>query len=214
MPSSHAHVQTDYYRVTLAASVMDTNFQPVILKNTSGHYRQHPLEFKRALVALSLKPGASVAHIAHEHGVNADLVFSWLRLYEQGRFDVPALMRDDGLLPVLLAPSAPAPNNADTDGGVDGATVLELGEVRVQIEGQPNSSVELVPITPAPAAWRTSASRPVVLCNPTLSGPREFVNPIQVRLKRRRVVLSVLLAIDRRSRQSRRPVSAGGWTIP
>jgi transposase-like protein len=47
---------------------MDTNFQPVISKNTRGHYRQHPLEFKRALVALSLEPGASVARIAREHG--------------------------------------------------------------------------------------------------------------------------------------------------
>jgi len=37
---------------------MDTNFQPVISASASGHYRQHPLEFKRALVALSLEPGA------------------------------------------------------------------------------------------------------------------------------------------------------------
>ena len=46
-------------------------------------------------------------------------------------------MRDDGLLPVVLAPSAPAPNNAD--GGAGGTIVLELGEVRVRIEGQPNA---------------------------------------------------------------------------
>jgi len=59
---------------------MDTNFQPVISKNTRGHYRQHPLEFKRALVALSLQPGVSVARIAREHGVNANQVFSWRRL--------------------------------------------------------------------------------------------------------------------------------------
>jgi transposase len=55
---------------------MDTNFQSIISKNTRGHYRQHPLEFKRTLVALSLEPGASVARIAHEHGVNANQVFS------------------------------------------------------------------------------------------------------------------------------------------
>lgn len=94
---------------------MDTNFQPVISENTRSHYRQHPLEFKRAVVALSLEPGASVARIAREHGVNANQVFSWRRLYEQGRPGVPALMRDDGLLPIVLAPSAPAPNNADAD---------------------------------------------------------------------------------------------------
>ncbi|WP_195763708.1 transposase [Duganella guangzhouensis] len=55
---------------------MDTNFQPVIPTNTRGYYRQHPLEFKRALVALSLEPGAPVARIAREHGVNANQVFS------------------------------------------------------------------------------------------------------------------------------------------
>lgn len=119
---------------------MDTNFQPVISKNARGHYRQHPLEFKRALVALSLEPGASVARIAREHGVNANQVFSWRRLYQQGRLGVPALMRADSLLPVVIAPSAPAPNNADADSDAGGTIVLELGQVRVRIEGQPNAA--------------------------------------------------------------------------
>lgn len=117
---------------------MDTNFQPTISQSARGHYRQHPLEFKRALVALSIEPGASVARIAREHGLNANQVFSWRRLYQQGRLGVPALMRADGLLPVVLAPSAPAPNSADGDAG--GTIVLELGEVRVRIEGQPNAA--------------------------------------------------------------------------
>ena len=119
---------------------MDTNFQPVISKSARGHYRQHPLEFKRALVALSLEPGASVARIAREHGVNANQVFSWRRLYQRGRLGAPALMRADGLLPVVMAPSAPAPNNADGDGDAGGTIVLELGEVRVRIEGRPNAA--------------------------------------------------------------------------
>ncbi|WP_377705298.1 IS66-like element accessory protein TnpA [Pseudoduganella sp. UC29_71] len=117
---------------------MDTNFQPITSKNARGHYRQHPLEFKRALVALSLERGASVARIARGHGVNANQVFSWRRLYEQGRLGVPALMRDDGLLPVVLAPTAPAPNSTPSD--AKGVIVLELGQVRVRIEGQPNAS--------------------------------------------------------------------------
>ena len=117
---------------------MDTNFQPTISKSVRGHYRQHPLEFKRALVALSLEPGASVARIAREHGVNANQVFSWRRLSQQGRLGVPVSMRTDGLLPVVLAPSAPAPNKADGDAG--GTIVLEQGEVRVRIEGRPNAA--------------------------------------------------------------------------
>lgn len=55
---------------------MDTDFEPVISKKTFGHYRLHPLEFKRSLVALSLEPSASVARIVREHGVNASLLSS------------------------------------------------------------------------------------------------------------------------------------------
>jgi transposase len=117
---------------------MVTNFQPIISTNARGHYRQHPLEFKRALVALSLEPGASVARVAREHGVNSNQVFSWRGLYEQGRLGVPALMRDDGLLPVVLAPTAPTPSNEASN--ANGIMVLELGEVRVRIEGQPNAA--------------------------------------------------------------------------
>ncbi|RJG10683.1 transposase [Massilia cavernae] len=117
---------------------MDTNFQPVISSPTRGHYRQHPLEFKRALVALSLQPGASVARIAREHGVNANQVFSWRRLYNQGHLGEHALMRDDGLLPVVLTPTTPVPRNAADD--ADGSIVLEVGEVRVRIEGRANAS--------------------------------------------------------------------------
>ena len=120
---------------------MDTNFQPITSKNARGHYRQHSLEFKRALVALALEPGISVARIAREHGVNANQVFSWRRLYQQGRLGVPALRRDDGLLPVVLAPTAPAPGKASADGDAIGTIVLELGQVLVRIDGQPNPAV-------------------------------------------------------------------------
>jgi transposase len=116
---------------------MDTNFQPVIPTSARGRYRQHPLEFKRALVALSLQPGASVARIAREHGVNANQVFSWRRLYNQGHLGEHALMRDDGLLPVVLTPTAPVPNNADD---AEGTIVLEVGQVRVRIEGRADAS--------------------------------------------------------------------------
>lgn len=51
---------------------------------------------------------------------------------------MPALMRDDGLLPVVLAPTAPAPCNSNAVG--NGIIVLELGQVRVRIEGQPNAA--------------------------------------------------------------------------
>ncbi|PVX37280.1 transposase [Janthinobacterium sp. 78] len=118
--------------------IMDKNCQSIISANTRCHYRQRSLEFKRALVALSLEPGISVARIAREHGVNVNQVFSWRSLYQQGRLGVPALMRDDGLLPVVLARTAPAPGNATID--VGGTIMLELGQVRVRSEGQSDAT--------------------------------------------------------------------------
>lgn len=102
-------------------------------------YRQHSLELKRALVALSLQSGASVARIAWAHGVNANQVFSSRRLYHQGRLREVALARDDGLLLVVLTPT-PAVTSSDDD-GVAGTIVLEIGQVRVRMEGRADASV-------------------------------------------------------------------------
>ena len=41
--------------------------------------RRHSEELKQELVDRSLEPGASVAAIAQEHGINANLLFNWLR---------------------------------------------------------------------------------------------------------------------------------------
>ena len=41
--------------------------------------REHSVEFKRELVARSLEPGVSVAAIAMDSGINANLLFGWRR---------------------------------------------------------------------------------------------------------------------------------------
>jgi len=61
--------------------IMDTNLQPVIQRGPRCKYRQPSMEVKRALVEMSLQPGISVARLAREHGVNANQVFSWRKLY-------------------------------------------------------------------------------------------------------------------------------------
>ena len=43
-------------------------------------------EFKLQMVKLALQPGASVARIAREHDINDNLLFKWLRLWQnEGR---------------------------------------------------------------------------------------------------------------------------------
>src|SRR5580693_1640064 len=60
--------------------MMDTYTQPV---TTKRQYRS--LEEKQRIVGEALADGASVARVARAHGVNANLVFNWCRLYRAGR---------------------------------------------------------------------------------------------------------------------------------
>ena len=46
--------------------------------------RLRSLAEKQQIVAETLQPGASVADVARRHGANANLVFVWRRLHEQG----------------------------------------------------------------------------------------------------------------------------------
>ena len=50
-------------------------------------------------------------------------------------------MRDDGLLPLGQVPTAPAPGKASADGDAPGTIVIELGQVRVRIDGQSNAAI-------------------------------------------------------------------------
>ena len=69
--------------------------------------RRRPASEKLQIVRLTMEPGASVAEIARAHGVNANQVFKWRRLYERGQL-VDGASRATALLPVtyLCEPSA------------------------------------------------------------------------------------------------------------
>jgi transposase len=69
----------------------------------SGKRRYRPKEERRQIVEETLQPGASVAVIARPHGVNANQVFHWRKLYREGRLDAPPPAQ---LLPVREPSSA------------------------------------------------------------------------------------------------------------
>ena len=79
----------------------------------------------------TLQPGASVAVIARRHGVNANQVFHWRKLYREGRLDVrPAVAQ---LLPVQISRGGERrPPPARLYAGV---IVVEVGRARIRIEG-------------------------------------------------------------------------------
>jgi transposase-like protein len=74
---------------------MDTSSQADATSRTdtqtiSPHRRRYrTLEEKRQIVEKTLGKGASVARVAREHGVNANLVFNWRKLYQKGQLGRP-----------------------------------------------------------------------------------------------------------------------------
>jgi transposase len=87
-------------------------------------------EERRQIVEETLQPGASVAVIARQHGVNANQVFHWRKLYREGRLDLRPAAE---LLPVRIAEMVGVePPSAKLYSGV---IVVELGRARIRIEG-------------------------------------------------------------------------------
>ena len=116
---------------------MDTNFRPVVERGPRGKYRQHSLEFKRTLVEMAMQPGVSVARLAREHGVNANQVFSWRKLYEAGRLVSGTATQGNELLSVVVTTPAQQP---EAEPGPAGSITLEIGHVRLRIDGQANAA--------------------------------------------------------------------------
>ena len=78
----------------------------VVLSAPATKRRSRSKRERREIVEETLQPGASVAVIARQHGVNANQVFHWRKLYREGRLDVVAPSAQ--LLPVRIAEVASA----------------------------------------------------------------------------------------------------------
>lgn len=72
----------------------------------------HALEFKRRLAQAACAPGVSVAKLAQEQRINANMLFKWRRQYRAGQFG--AVEQDDVVPPMpATAPvvvMSPAPS--------------------------------------------------------------------------------------------------------
>lgn len=97
---------------------------------------------RRRIVEETLAPGASVARVARAHGVNANQVFSWRRLYQRGLLGGATAGTSAALVAVTISdPPAAAP--AASLRGADlpaasappGTIQLELPKGRLRIEG-------------------------------------------------------------------------------
>ena len=122
---------------------MDTSQQMTVIprdkQGTVTPVRQRrSIAEKRRIVEETLIEGASVARLARAHGINANQVFGWRRLYLAGRLEErkPAMK----LLPVRVSESLPAPlpvehSSADFAKPQPGTIHIELRQAQVRIEG-------------------------------------------------------------------------------
>ena len=117
---------------------MDLASQPAASASTTTKDRQRrTVDQKRKIVEETLAAGASVARIARAHGINANQVFLWRRLYHAGRLG--GQPNQAALLPVTIADS---PTNDSTDTrsepsrpGSPGTIHVKLPQAQVRIDG-------------------------------------------------------------------------------
>ena len=108
------------------------------------HYEQ---AFKRHLVELTLVPGASVARIALDHRINANILFRWRRQYLRD-LGAAAAKPAAALLPVALSdaeqalevinagtPSARTPRMRKRVLGPSAVIEIELAGAQVRVTG-------------------------------------------------------------------------------
>lgn len=108
--------------------------------STPRSRRHYSAAEKARLVAAAAEPGASVARIAREHGINANLLFGWRR---QARQDLPLLVPPaPTLLPITLVEQpTPATGQASADGAVTGMITVECRRGTVRLEGAPDPAL-------------------------------------------------------------------------
>jgi transposase len=96
------------------------------------------VEQKRRIVEETLAEGTSVARIARAHGINANLVFNWRKLYQAGRL---CGRSETKLLPVQVSPESAAPATASPREGsssrssASGTIHIQLHHSQVRVEG-------------------------------------------------------------------------------
>ncbi len=128
---------------------MDTSQQACVTprgeEDSAGAQRQRrSIAEKRRIVEATLVPGASVARVARAHGVNANQLFGWRRLYLNGRLggQKPAVKLlpvrvSESLSPVVTAAAGESSASIEVAGPKPSAGMIhiELRQAQVRIEG-------------------------------------------------------------------------------
>jgi transposase len=128
---------------------MDTSQQATVTPrggegSAATRRQRRSIAEKRRIVEETLAPGASVARVARAHGVNANQVFGWRRLYLAGRLG--ELKPGIKLLPVRVSESKSAPvvvesSVTDFSPPQAGTIHIKLRQAQIRIEGNADPSL-------------------------------------------------------------------------
>jgi transposase len=121
---------------------MDSAIQPVA--ETSGKRRYRTVEERRRIVEETLADGVSVAVVARRHGVNANQLFHWRKLYQAGLMEPSAQKRQadpSRLLPVTIV-NETEPGEEPATAGASAVVAPSNGAIHIEFPGRALVSVE------------------------------------------------------------------------
>jgi transposase len=122
---------------------MDTSTEMVAVKPPAAGKRQRrSVAEKRLMVVETLAEGASVARVARGHGVNANQLFYWRRLYQSGRLGgsgaaqlLPVRVRRENRRPTVPREECSTIAVGATESFRPGTIHIDLRQAQVRIEG-------------------------------------------------------------------------------
>ena len=103
--------------------------------------RHHDRALKARLVELSLQPGASASAIAREHGINANLLFTWRREFRRAETSagntacavlLPVKVSSDAEVMTMATSVEPPPSRSAPRSGV---IELEVAGAQLRLRG-------------------------------------------------------------------------------
>ena len=114
---------------------MDTSQVGVSMTDGRSKRRYRTILEKRQIVEEALSGQRSLAAVARQHGVNANLLFNWRKLYQQGLLDAGREPTGAALVPVQVVPEAPVAPVDFT--GSDGHLEIDLpGGICIRVHGR------------------------------------------------------------------------------
>ncbi len=109
---------------------------------------------KRLIVEQAAEPGASVARVPRAHGLNANVVFHWRRLYREGKLAAGPEQPMKLLAVSIAEPEGAQRQPEDMVSASCGSIHIEFpGEVRVSVEGNADPAAIRAVLETLRALW-------------------------------------------------------------